>query len=240
MDNKSYVYVYLDPRKPGNYVFGELVFDYEPFYIGKGVGNRMTDHLREAKKDGPLEKWHNPLKINKIRKILKEGYDPLIELIYQSLSDQEAEIAEERCISLVGRLVEKTGPLANKASGNPFKGTMILRGEAHWGYGHARTLETRQKISENHQDVSGSRNSRAKRWRLISPVGVITYCHGNLKEVCSSFGIGETLLRGCRGSEYTFERYSKTYETKKSARFQQTHIKERALKTIGWKLEEIK
>jgi hypothetical protein len=43
-----YVYAYLDPRKPGKYVYGEYVFDYGPFYIGKGFDNRMYIHLTES------------------------------------------------------------------------------------------------------------------------------------------------------------------------------------------------
>ena len=44
-ENIFYVYVYLDPRKPGNYVYGEYSFDYEPFYVGKGSNGRCTIHL---------------------------------------------------------------------------------------------------------------------------------------------------------------------------------------------------
>ena len=38
--NQFYTYVYLDPRKSGKYKYSEYKFDYEPFYVGKGCGNR--------------------------------------------------------------------------------------------------------------------------------------------------------------------------------------------------------
>jgi hypothetical protein len=36
---KYYVYAFLDKSKPGNFNYGDLKFDYEPFYIGKGTGD---------------------------------------------------------------------------------------------------------------------------------------------------------------------------------------------------------
>ena len=35
-----YVYCYLDPRFPGKFKYGEIEFDYKPFYIGKGKKNK--------------------------------------------------------------------------------------------------------------------------------------------------------------------------------------------------------
>ena len=39
-----YVYVYLDPRKSGKFKYAEMLFDFLPFYVGKGKGNRLYDH----------------------------------------------------------------------------------------------------------------------------------------------------------------------------------------------------
>jgi hypothetical protein len=48
---RYYVYIYLDPRKKGFYKYGKLNFQFQPFYIGKGNGNRMYDHLKLKKND---------------------------------------------------------------------------------------------------------------------------------------------------------------------------------------------
>ena len=42
----SYVYVYIDPRNN------------EPFYIGKGKGNRLFSHLNESTESRKVERIH--------------------------------------------------------------------------------------------------------------------------------------------------------------------------------------
>ena len=69
-----YVYVYQDPRSPGIYKYGEYEFSYEPFYIGKGRSWRFRNHLLKVKRG----KYPNLPKFNVIKKILDEGYEPII------------------------------------------------------------------------------------------------------------------------------------------------------------------
>jgi len=35
-----YVYIYLDTRKPGNFIYDDMLFNFEPFYVGQGKNNR--------------------------------------------------------------------------------------------------------------------------------------------------------------------------------------------------------
>ena len=86
-ENRFYVYVYLDPRKLGKYIYGDYEFDYEPFYIGKGTEDRNEIHLKEVKyiKENGIkaEKGDgiNWFKVNKIIKIQETKKDPIILII---------------------------------------------------------------------------------------------------------------------------------------------------------------
>ena len=134
--NNCYIYVYLDPRKPGKYIYGEYSFDYEPFYIGKGAGNRWIHHIRNVKNN---IKDVNPKKINKIKKILKEGYNLefFVIKIYQNLNSNFANLLETKIIDVIGKLNEKKGPLLNVGNGNN-TGSKTERNEA-----------TKKKLSES-------------------------------------------------------------------------------------------
>lgn len=72
--DRFYVYVYLNPLKPREYKYGSYKFDYEPFYVGKGLGNRYKMHLFECKRG------ENKHKDNTIKSILNSGLKPIIKL----------------------------------------------------------------------------------------------------------------------------------------------------------------
>jgi hypothetical protein len=135
-----YVYAYLDPRKPGKYVYDNIVFDFEPFYIGKGRGNRILRGLSDK---------NHCFKTNKIKSIKSEGLTPIALKIIERLSDEEVIVSEIYYIKKIGRADLKEGPLTNLTDG---------------GDGNRRffSIETRQKISKAHQGKKLSIDTKNK------------------------------------------------------------------------------
>jgi len=131
--DKFYVYIYLDPRKPGKYKYGEYEFDYEPFYVGKGLGKRIYRHLQLLDNFLP--------KSNKIKKIIKETENnPVIVKFKENLTEIESFDLERVLIKIIGRKDLKLGPLTNLTYGGegtsgwkPSKETLLNMGKSHKG-----------------------------------------------------------------------------------------------------------
>lgn len=85
--SEYYVYAYLNPLEEGIYSSSIVSFFAKPFYIGKGIGNRLYDHLKEAR---PTRKFKNNHKLNTIRSIQKFGQNPIIIKISENLTEQQA------------------------------------------------------------------------------------------------------------------------------------------------------
>ena len=112
--NNTYVYALLDTRKPGPFFYGHWKFEYEPFYIGKGKGTRFIKHVRFAEYG---HNHYNQFKYNKIRKILREGFEVGVRFLKQELDDSVARALEIKLIALIGRADLKFGPLVNLTNG---------------------------------------------------------------------------------------------------------------------------
>lgn len=89
---ESYVYLYTDPRNG------------EPFYVGKGRGDRAFAHLRET---GEKEKRL------RIEAIHASGQQPQIDVLCYGLSEVNAALVEAAAIALLGR-----PPLLNLVGGD--------------------------------------------------------------------------------------------------------------------------
>ena len=131
MENRFYIYVYLDPRKSGKYNYGEYHFDYEPFYVGKGTGNRMYNHLCKSIN-------YNKIFKNKIKKIQRIcNCNPIIIKYQEMLLEQVAFDIERSMVKTIGRSDLKLGPLCN----------LTDAGEGISGYHHIK--ETKEKIRKS-------------------------------------------------------------------------------------------
>ena len=149
----SYIYVYLNPVKPGNFKYGKFTFTFEPFYIGKGSDNRINVHIREAKRNAGT----NRHKTNTISKIKKSGHEPIRFKLYENITDHSANRLEKYLISVIGRADLKRGPLTNLTDG----------GEGVLGYKHDENSKNKIATSiklnwsnnrYSHLDLSASNN----------------------------------------------------------------------------------
>jgi len=114
-----YVYIYLDPRKPGMYEYNGISFHYEPFYIGCGSGNRINDHKYYMDKPNPTKR----LIVIRLCEIYKEIGSKFIYKykIEEGLNRSKARKRESFWIKTIGRLDMNCGPLTNHTDGQGIK-----------------------------------------------------------------------------------------------------------------------
>lgn len=148
-NKKRYVYIFLDPRRPGKFEYGDLCFLFEPFYVGKGTGYRYRENVLRPK---------NPIIKSKVKKIHEElGIEPYVIMPHKELSNQQALNLESSLITEIGRIDQEEGPLANFTDG----------GEGYSGnLGREWTPEQRRKIMAIRsikQPREGMKNSASMR-----------------------------------------------------------------------------
>lgn len=128
--NIYFVYIY---RHPATKI---------PFYVGYGKNKRHLDHLKDAiRRPDPKPKEH---KLNTIRKILREGLEPIIEIVDSHLSKEQACELEIFLISEIGRADFGKGPLTNLTMGGD--------GNVDW------TPDLRRATSERQKDMIAAKD----------------------------------------------------------------------------------
>jgi group I intron endonuclease len=105
---KYYIYIFLDGTKPGKYIYDDISFDYEPFYVGKGTGGRLKSSLLDRE---------SPFKVNKINKIKKLGGEVITLKLYENLENIDSLEIEKLLIKKIGRRDLGLGTLVNQTDG---------------------------------------------------------------------------------------------------------------------------
>jgi hypothetical protein len=244
LEKKFYVYALLDPRKKGDFSYGGFNFIAEPFYIGKGQGNRMNHHVYRRNKG-------NNHKNNKIKAILLEGMEPIATKVIESLSESEALKSEENLIEVIGRSRDKKGPLTNffkndeeskrfrdeKANikiSQKLKGRFlgrkltpqwrnrIRKNNAKFWLGKHLSESTKEKLRQavEIQDFSYRRN----KYELESPKGE-TFTTNNLKLFCKEQNLSRTKIMSISTGK---RKYYKGWKCKRLTNWRDGYI----LKTI--------
>lgn len=113
----SYVYTLVDPRNN------------LPFYVGKGSGERCNAHVVEAK----YYVKRKSLKLNKIRKLMRLGMEPIVIKLEENVSDKQA--LDLECL-LIAEMRDLGFALTNMTDG----------GDGAQGYKH--TEEYKQMMRE--------------------------------------------------------------------------------------------
>jgi hypothetical protein len=145
--NEFYVYVYLDPRKPGPFKYGKYKFMHEPIYVGKGKNKRAYELC-----------MHNGRFIKqKIIGLKKKGVSIIINIFMMKLKEKEALKLEQRLISKIGRFDLGKGPLVNCTDGGE-KGLNKIIDE-----------EYRRKISEGRLGKKWTKEQKEKVSGVNSP-----------------------------------------------------------------------
>jgi len=155
-EKKYYVYVYLDPTKPGTYRYpfehGAYCPKFEPIYVGAGSGKRYRFFLLFK------SRIKNEALYNKIVKIRERNFrqDPIVKKIKIGLSRNESFEWETKLIIAIGRLNLKTGPLFNRTNGGPGSVGVIRSKESKKKAGEKikkrwENLEYKEKMKKIHK-----------------------------------------------------------------------------------------
>jgi hypothetical protein len=155
-----YNYVYLDPRKPGKYFYNNICFLFEPFYVGKGKGNRYLNHMNRSRVDNPMFK-------NKISKLIKIGINPYIELFnYTEFEDlsykNEMDLISQIGSDFISNI--KDGPLLNICLKNEPPRSLGKTYKEIYGDRWEEEIEKRRaSIKENHRLYKRSHTEETKK-----------------------------------------------------------------------------
>lgn len=110
-DKKYYVYILFKTYNIGNFIYDDLKFDMEPFYVGKGTLRRMDTSKKEVNSS-------NRHKSHIIEKIIEKNMTVSSIKYKENLTEEQALLLETELIKKIGRNDLGLGPLSNLCDGS--------------------------------------------------------------------------------------------------------------------------
>ena len=154
---KNYIYALYSPTSESDL----------PFYVGRGVGDRVFSHLKES---------HNDEVNNIIKDIESKGLKPSIKILIHGLTAAEAKSAETAAIAMLGK-----DNLANKVKGSGSSLTKVSPQELIDHY-NAKEINVNHKVimiirNPWNPDLSEQRHYDMTRsaWKLGSKKNLAEY-----------------------------------------------------------------
>lgn len=154
--NEFYVYALCNPLSEVNISYKisqyTLFFQYEPFYIGKGVKSRLTDHFSK----NMLSK--NTPKNKKILRLLALGHKPLAIKLFTDLSEPEAYNLEKMVIATLGKNI-----LCNICDGGVGISSADMLGDKNPMYGKKRpqyVIDAMQEGRRHYEKINSSKGKK--------------------------------------------------------------------------------
>ena len=222
-----YVYVYLNPLKPGNYEYGPYKFECEPFYVGKGRDYRFRAHMEASS----LKKDNNRHKTNTIKKILSKELEPVILKLEDPLTDYESKEIEKWLIKLIGRADLIKGPLANLTDGG--------EGTTGWNPSEEYRQKKREENSKRYE------NEELRKKLSIKYTGENNPNYGNkwsedLRKRASEQRKGKNLgMDNPRKGRSNYQIWAQKYGEEEALRKQKTHAEKISKANKGKKKEPL-
>lgn len=200
--NKFYIYHFFDPIKNGPFKYENLMFEEEPFYVGKGFDRRWQAHFKESN----LKRDPNKHKVNKIKKLLGLGYkkEDFVKIFESGLSEEEAVSKEREHISKIGRNDLNLGPLTNMTDGGDGVSGRIytqeqrkalslrMKGEKHPNFRRIFSKEELENMSISH---------RLFEFKIISPQKEIFFSQG-LRQFARDHNLNNSALYDVANGRY--------------------------------------
>jgi hypothetical protein len=148
--SQYYVYVYLNPLEEGVFSSSNVSFLAKPFYVGKGIGNRLYEHLKDAR---PSRKYKNNHKLNTIRLIQQSGLNPIIIKIAESL---EEEVALSLELQLILELKQRYGLTNIRTTNGSSKTPDSATKKSSYNNPRKNTITIYNKLLSEHSIIKSS------------------------------------------------------------------------------------